>query len=508
MGTFVAALHKVVGLDLAWLAKIVSLIALPFAHEDLAIVLGGYIIVNDLMPVGLVVGSIYGGMVVSDFALYGIGAGARSLPWLRDVAVDERVRRFGDVLKRNIFSLVALCRLLPGVVFVAFVACGWSRVSLARFTVASLLVSAIYLPPILYLVIVFGDALDDRVGLWAWPMLLVALGATGFIRERVLAFTERANAEDAEPGRRAPAVSRTKPTGRLRRLVERAPSCLFQVPLVLHWIVLGFKHGSFTLPSAANPAMPSGGMWGESKSDCLASVGEVMRPWIADFVVLRRRTEPSTVAFDTDRACRLLADAGIEFPVVARPDLGFADSAVQVVADAAELSDYLARFPGGAKLMLQRHAPDTLSATAVYARLPGEARGQLLSLVVHDSSCVADGRLHLTRELDAKIDAIARSMPEFHYGAFEIRFDSTDALARGENFKIVEIHGIGGPALETGRPGLSVAKRYRQLLDRQRILFMIGACNRARGFMPTPVGSFLGGFLDQYQLTRRYPVAH
>jgi membrane protein DedA with SNARE-associated domain len=507
VGTFVAALHKLVGLDLAWLAKVISLIALPFAHEDLAIVLGGYIIVNDLMPVGLVVGSIYGGMVVSDFALYGIGAGARSLPWLRDVAVDERVRRFGDVLKRNIFSLVALCRLVPGVVFVAFVACGWSRVSLARFTVASLLVSAIYLPPILYLVIVFGDALDDRVGLWAWPMLLVALGATGFIRERVLAFTERANAEDAEIVRRAPAAHRTKPAGELRGLIERVPSPLFQVPLVLHWIALGFKHGSFTLPSAANPAIPSGGMWGESKSDCLASVGEAMRPWIADFVVLRRRTEASTVAFDTDRACHLLAAAGIDFPVVARPDFGFADRAVQVVADATELNDYLARFPGGAKLMLQRHAPDAIPAVAIYARLPGEARGQVLSLVVYDRS-VADGRLHLTRDLDARIDAIARSMPEFHYGAFEIRFDSIEALAGGEHFKVMEIRGIGGPALEIGHPGVSVAKRYRQLLDRQRILFMIGACNRARGFMPTPVGRFLCGFLEQYHLTRRYPAAH
>src|SRR5690348_1803394 len=82
------------GLNLASLARLVSLVALPFAHEDLAIVLGAYIVVNDLMPTGLVVASIYGGMVVSDFALYGIGAGARRLPWLRKHAVDDRVHGF------------------------------------------------------------------------------------------------------------------------------------------------------------------------------------------------------------------------------------------------------------------------------------------------------------------------------------------------------------------------------------------------------------------------------
>ena len=99
--------------------------------------------------------------------------------------------------KRNVFGLVALCRVVPGVVFVAFVACGWARVSLARFTAASLIISALYLPLMLYLVIVFGDALDDRVGLWAWPMLFVAIAATSFARKRVFAFRDAAEPEIA-----------------------------------------------------------------------------------------------------------------------------------------------------------------------------------------------------------------------------------------------------------------------------------------------------------------------
>ena len=69
-------------------------------------------------------------MVASDFALYGIGAGARRLPWLTRFAVGDRIGAFADILKRNLFGLVALCRVVPGVVFVAFVACGWARVPL------------------------------------------------------------------------------------------------------------------------------------------------------------------------------------------------------------------------------------------------------------------------------------------------------------------------------------------------------------------------------------------
>jgi membrane protein DedA with SNARE-associated domain len=134
------------GWDLAWLAKLGSLLFLPFAHEDLAIVAGAYIIVHDTMPAALVTLAIYGGIVASDFALYGIGAGARHLPWLSRYAIDDRVQAFGDRVKRNMFGLFLLCRFVPGVVFVAFVACGWARVSLARFTIASLVVSALYLP--------------------------------------------------------------------------------------------------------------------------------------------------------------------------------------------------------------------------------------------------------------------------------------------------------------------------------------------------------------------------
>src|SRR5438046_6794030 len=95
--------------DYSWLAQFFSLLVLPFAHEDLAIMLGAYVVVNEIMPVGLVVLCIYGGMVASDFVLYGIGAGARYLPWLSRLAVDDRVRGFADAFKRNLFALTALC---------------------------------------------------------------------------------------------------------------------------------------------------------------------------------------------------------------------------------------------------------------------------------------------------------------------------------------------------------------------------------------------------------------
>jgi len=169
-------------------AGLASLFALPFAHEDLAIVFGAYAIVSNWLPAGLVVLCIYAGMVAADFALYGVGAGARRIPWLNRLAIDDRVRKFGQSLDGNVFGLFALCRLAPGTGFIAFVACGWTQVSLVRFAVASLVMAALYLPMTLYLVVVFGAALEGHIGLWSWPVLLAALAAMTFVRRRVFGF--------------------------------------------------------------------------------------------------------------------------------------------------------------------------------------------------------------------------------------------------------------------------------------------------------------------------------
>ncbi len=105
--------------------------------------------------------------------------------------MNERIENFGGTLQRNLFGLAALGRVVPGAVFVIMIACGWTRVPWTRVALASLFSSALYLPLMLYLVIVFGDALDDRVGLWTWPFLLGLIVALAFMRYRVFTYRER-----------------------------------------------------------------------------------------------------------------------------------------------------------------------------------------------------------------------------------------------------------------------------------------------------------------------------
>ncbi len=560
--------------DLSWLATVASLLVLPFAHEDLAIILGGYLIVNNSMSAALVGLCLYTGMVVSDFALYGVGAGARRISWLNRFAIDNRVRGFNDVLKRNVFGLVTVCRVVPGVVFVAFVACGWARVSLAKFAAASLIVSALYTPLMLYLVIVFGDALDDRVGLWAWPMLFLAIAATALARKRVFDFSERGPADLKEDiGTPLPPVCDGMPalarSERQVALAERIPPALFYLPLVFNWIRLGVRHRSLTLPTAANPHIFTGGMWGESKSGYLYDVKPSERRWIADFVTLRRNSGPAALRQDCERAHDALAEAGIAFPVVAKPDIGWHGHGVRCIDSAAALGPYIAGFPEGETIILQRFVPYPAEAAILYARLPGDSTGRILSLTLRyfphvigngrstlrelirgdararwkaglhlgidrthlgaedltrvpaldevvrialignqrAGALYRDGRRHISHVLEQRIDAISRSMEEFHYGRFDLRFANVADLVRGENFSIVEINGIGGEAIDAWDPRLPVGEAYRRLANQQRLLFMIGERNRQRGFRPTGVGPFVTSLFRQGALIRRYPAS-
>ena len=50
MSDALSALVNLSAHDYSWLAQFFSLLFLPFAHEDLAIIFGAYVVVNDVMP--------------------------------------------------------------------------------------------------------------------------------------------------------------------------------------------------------------------------------------------------------------------------------------------------------------------------------------------------------------------------------------------------------------------------------------------------------------------------
>lgn len=169
---------------------------------------------------------------------------------------------------------------------------------------------------------------------------------------------------------------------------------MFYVPLVLNWLRLGLRHRSLTLPTAANPKIFTGGMWGESKSSYFFDVDSAMRRWIADFAVVERIAVAGGLAGDIDRAPCALGEAGLDYPLVAKPDIGWHGHGVRRIDDRAALENYIASYPGRATLILQRFVPDPGEAAALYPRLSEEPTGGILSLTFrYFPHVVGNGRL-------------------------------------------------------------------------------------------------------------------
>ena len=66
-------------------------------------------------------------------------------------------------------------------------------------------------------------------------------------------------------------------------------------------------------------------------------------------------------------------------------------------------------------------------------RIP--ARGEVVRIALignqRAGALYRDGRRHITAALEARFDAIARSMTEFHYGRFDLRFETVEGADAG-----------------------------------------------------------------------------
>ncbi len=548
-------------------------------HEDLALITATVLILDNVIAPGLAAAWLYGGMLVSDIAIYSAGRLARRHPWFRRKFIGPGVERAGEWLHRNLVRVVAICRMSPGVLFPTYIACGWFGIRFHRFFWVTALSAGIYLAVVLPLAILLGDNFIHQFGYWAWGLVGALLIFWSVRRKKHPAWKMVARATDFDFRHHLAAL---RPHGwnahlgmpslaNLRRYVARAehiPPPLFYIPVGLHWFGLAARHRCLTLPALANPRIEGGGYWGESKSACLRQIAPDQQRWVAPFITVTRGPAAGLEAQAAQAADDLRA-AGLDFPLVAKPDIGWQGYGVRMLGHADELRGYLAAYPEGAAFLLQKLVPYDGEAGVFYVRQPGAERGEVVSLTLRYYPCVTgdgrrtlraliladdragfkadnylggsplhsgmsgdhldtvpregervrlafigslrvgglyrDGRAHITPALVERFDAIARSMPEFHFGRFDIRFASVEKLEAGEDFFIFEINGAGSEMIHIWDPEKSLGEVYRTLFDTQRRLFAVGAANRARGFRPPSVREFLRLSREQQRLIKRYP---
>ena len=571
-------------LPLVWLKHSVVIFFMTFLHEDAAILAAAFLRVEQGMPLSFAYGSIFLGIISGDLIIYGLGHFAQKNAWLRSKLIGPKVERIKLWLETHLVRVLLLCRITPGLLFPTYVACGWFKIPFSRFAFITIVSGVIYSSIVLTVIILFGDLVLIHLNYWAWLLLLavmVGFGIWSALKPRWDKTTEHFMGE-MPPSffkvlKKQMPVLKHKFNGMpslegIRRVVsiaERLPNGLLYIPVGLRWLLLSVRYRSLTLPTVSNPMIETGGFWGESKSDIMGQVGEDQQTWLAEYITLHRNGGgPQS---DLEMALMLMGEKGLDFPVVAKPDVGWQGYGVRLVEDQNHLFQYISSYPLGEKMLIQRPIPHDGEAGIFYVRFPGEPRGKILSvtlryfpyvygdgvstlerLIKNDPrskvragfflggksehmgfekeyldmvpgkgelvrlsfiGSIRVGGLYrnashlITPELTERIDHIARSMPEFYFGRFDVRFESTELLMAGNGFSIIEINGAGSEAINAWDPEVSIINLYRELFQAQSVLFKVSDLNRSRGHKPMPLKKFLKAARRQNKLIDSYPPA-
>ncbi len=351
-------------------------------------------------------------------------------------------------------------------------------------------------------------------------------------------------------------------SGKQLSFFEFWPTKLFYIPIGVQWLWLSLKFRGLTLPTLANPGFPFGGLIGESKSRILDLAGPAARARIAPWILVRGAADQGRPGLDCRRIQERLDSAGLSFPLVAKPDIGCRGAGVRLLRGPRDLAGYLAGFPQDCDLVLQRYVPHEGEAGVFYVKLPGESKGKLLSvtlkyfpkvvgdgratlreliardprarrvarlyirrhrarlnevipegepyrLVFSGSHCrgaiFRDGRPYVTPAMTEAFEEIARDLPEFYFGRFDVRFPDIESLRRGEDFTVVEINGAGSEGTHIWDRKTTLLEAYRSLMEQSALLYEVGFRNRARGFRPANLRQVWRVYWSEKRLVAQYP---
>jgi pimeloyl-ACP methyl ester carboxylesterase len=407
-----------------------------------------------------------------------------------------------------------------------------SRVALAKTPHWIVLLAAIAWVPLLAgLAVGYARmllSLMGRVRLWPFPGLFAAGLALRLAVELLLPLL-------SWRGRRL-ALSRWR---RLTRW-EFWPPWAFYPPVVLYVLWLGLRHRSLTLFTAANPGIPGGGFVGESKWQILQALHAPNGAVPA--TILLPAGEP-----EAERAARVrsfVTSQSLEWPLVLKPDVGERGDGVAIVGSDEAVRRYLQRARGD--VLAQEYLPGR-EFGIFYYRLPGEPAGRIFAitdkrlptvmgdgratletLILEDDRAVCivpflfakhaarlgevpatgevvplvelgthcrgamffDGTALRTAALEAAVDRISKGFEGFHFGRYDVRAESVEALQAGR-FRVIELNGVTSEATSIYDPAHGLLEAYRTLRAQWRLVFEIGGRSRAAGARPARLGELV-----------------
>lgn len=314
------------------------------------------------------------------------------------------------------------------------------------------------------------------------------------------------------------------------------PAWLFYIPLGFYFVYLAVRYRGLTVFTAANPAIPDGGVIGESKSDILKNLSGAGKN-VARFILLGGGMPHERLRMLSD----FLRRQKLRYPVVLKPDVGERGNDVAVIRTEAEAlsfferhseptiaQEYISGLEFGVFYFRMPQSPQGTILAITDKRFPalaGDGKSTLEQVILSDERAVTMARFHLkkfaarlsevipagekiqlvelgthckgslfldgmhlcTPALAEAIDCISRSFDGFYFGRYDIRVPSLDDFRKGKHLKVLELNGVTSEATSIYDPANPLRHAYRVLAKQWKIAFAIGRQNIDRGFPATGV---------------------
>lgn len=308
---------------------------------------------------------------------------------------------------------------------------------------------------------------------------------------------------------------------------EYWPFGVLYIPIYFVWTYYAIRARSLFFFNAANPNIKNGGFFMESKKEIYDCIPQKYYP---KTILISKEDSPGEILGK-------LQESKIDFPLIAKPDIGLRGSAVKKIKNTAELEEYakqakfdfllqdlipykkevgiffvrhpkekLGKISGivskefltvtgdGISTIeeLIRHTPrfefqyDSLKKEYGAKLLEVLSNGEAMNLVPFGNHCrgakFIDASHWITPQLTAMMNDLCAQIPEFYFGRLDIMYNSFKELERGENFLIVELNGAGSEPTHIYDPGHSVWFAWREITRHITYMYNISVYNRERGF--------------------------
>ncbi|MES2811862.1 MAG: D-alanine--D-alanine ligase [Bacteroidota bacterium] len=307
---------------------------------------------------------------------------------------------------------------------------------------------------------------------------------------------------------------------------EYWPFKIVYIPIYFLWLYYAVKAKTIFFFNACNPTMKNGGFINDSKREIYDLIPQQFYP----------KTKFVTQKIELQKVKSILDQSQIQFPLIAKPDIGLRGSAVKKIYSIDDLFDYHSK--ANFDYLLQELIPYENEIGIFYVRYPDEKKGRITGIVGKEHLIVTgDGKSTIeelikqnprhelqlanlkkeyqnqlndvllsnekrnlvpygnhcrgakfidlshciTNELTTVIDKMCQQIDGFYFGRMDLMYNTWEELEKGINFSVVELNGAASEPTHIYDPKHSIFFAWKELAKHITYMFEISQLNHKKG---------------------------